>query len=220
MPSLSEAQVEEILLGKLTEMGYACISEPKIGPDSRQRERNSYGDVILRGRLEEAVSRINTDLPAEAQENAIRKVIQTESPSFVEENRRLHRLVTTGVEIEYYAEDGTLRPGIVHLIDYDDLDNNDWLAVNQFTVIEGSHNRRPDVVVFVNGLPLAVIELKKPGDEQATLESAYNQLQTYKNEIPSLFHTNAVLIISDGLFARIGSLTANKERFMRWRTLD
>ena len=122
--------------------------------------------------------------------------------------------------MEFYVEDGTIRGDKVRLIDFDDPSANDWLAVDQFTVIEHGNNRRPDVVVFVNGLPLGVIELKNPGTESATLTGAYNQLQTYKSQIPSLFRTNAVLVTSDGLMARIGSLTANEERFMPWRTTD
>jgi len=147
-------------------------------------------------------------------------VRQTETPSFIEENRRLHRYLVEGVPIEVAREDGSMGGDAARLIDFDDIEANDWLAVNQFTVIEREHNRRPDVVLFVNGLPLAVIELKNPGDENATLEGAFNQLQTYKDEIPSLFRTNAVLLTSDGLQARLGSLTANLERFMPWRTVD
>ena len=147
-------------------------------------------------------------------------MLATVAPSLIEENRRLHGLLTEGVKIEYTRDDGTLRGGRVWLIDVDHPDHNDWLAVQQFTVIEAGHQRRADVVLFVNGLPLVVLELKSPSSEQATLHTAYQQFQTYKAEIPSLFRTNAALIISDGQMARIGSLTANAERFMRWRTID
>ncbi|MBF0401152.1 MAG: type I restriction endonuclease subunit R, partial [Magnetococcales bacterium] len=220
MAVLSEAEVEEILLGSLVALGYARTMDVEIGPDGHRPERESYGEVLLIPRLRAAVTQLNASLPEEAREDAIRKVIQTECPSLLEENRRLQRLITEGVDVEFYAEDGTLRGDKVRLIDFDDPAANDWLAVNQFTVIEGSHKRRPDVVLFVNGLPLAVIELKKPGGEQATLEAACNQLQTYKAQIPSLFRTNTVLVTSDGLTARLGSLTANQERFMPWRTTD
>ena len=220
MAFLSEAEVEEILLSKLAMLGYGRMLEAQIGPDGSKPERASYGDTLLMPRLRAAVDCLNPGLPSEAREDAIRKVIQTESPALLEENRRLHRLITEGVGVEYYAEDGTLRGDQAHLIDFENPDANDWLAVNQFTVIENSHTRRPDVVLFVNGLPLGVIELKRPGGEQATLESAYNQLQTYKAQIPSLFRTNAVLATSDGLTARLGSLTASQERFMPWRTTD
>lgn len=220
MSFLSEAEVEEILLTKLQSLGYQRANDAEIGPDGSVPERESHGEVLLMSRLRAAVARLNAFLPEEAREDALRKVIQTACPSLLEENRRLQRLITEGAEVEFYAEDGTLRGDQVRLIDFDDPAANDWLAVNQFTVIEGSHRRRPDVVLFVNGLPLAVIELKKPGGEQATLEAAHNQLQTYKAQIPSLFRTNAVLATSDGLTARLGSLTANQERFMPWRTTD
>lgn len=173
-----------------------------------------------------AIDRLNPAIPAEARHDALKKVIAAETPSLIEENRRLHRAIVEGIDVEYYAEDGTIRGDKVRLIDFTNPDANDWLALNQFTVIEvgatGSspYNRRPDVVVFVNGLPLGVIELKNPGYENTTLTGAHNQLQTYKTQIPSLFRTNAVLITSDGLTARIGSLTANEERFMPWRTTD
>ena len=145
---------------------------------------------------------------------------QTETPSLIEENRRLHRYLIEGVPVEIAREDGSIGGDVARLIDFDNVDANDWLAVNQYTVVEHSHNRRPDVVLFVNGLPLAVIELKNPGDENATLEGAFNQLQTYKDQITSLFSANTVLVTSDGLHARLGSLTANPERFMPWRTVD
>ena len=173
-----------------------------------------------RKRLVAAIERLNPAIPAEARGDALRKVLATEKPSLVEENRRLHKLLVEGVDVEFYTEDGTIRGDKVRLIDFDDLSANDWLATGQFTVIEGSVNRRPDVVVFVNGLPVGVIELKAPGGENATLAGAHNQLQTYKSQIPSLFRTNAVLVTSDGVTARVGSLTADQERFMPWRTTD
>ena len=159
-------------------------------------------------------------MPVETLEEVLRKVQQTETPSLIEENRRLHRYLFEGVPVEVAREDGSIGGDVARLIDFHDMDANDWLAVNQYTVVEHSHNRRPDVVLFVNGLPLAVIELKNPGDESATLEGAFNQLQTYKDQIQSLFRTNAVLVTSDGLYARVGSLTANPERFMPWRAVD
>lgn len=146
-------------------------------------------------------------------------MIAAELPSLIEENRRLHRLMVEGVPVEYRAEDGTIRGDAVRLIDRAD-GSNDWLAISQFTVAENGHNRRPDVVVFLNGLPVAVIEVKKPGAEAASLEAAHNQLQTYKKQIPSLIRTNALLVTTDGIGARVGSLTANEKRFMPWRTTD
>jgi len=220
MAFLSEADVEQALLDQLCTLDYNIEREEDIGPDGRRPERESYDEVVLKKRFEDAVARLNPGLPWEARQDAIRKVMQSELPSLLEENRRLHKLMTEGVDVEYYAEDGTLTAGKVRLIDFDDPANNDWLAVRQFTVIAGQIKRRPDVVVFVNGLPLAVIELKAPGGENATLAGAFNQLQTYKQQIPALFNTNALLVISDGIAARVGSLSADFERFMPWRTTD
>ena len=220
MSAIAEAEVEDAALGWLAGLGYAVLRGPEIGPDGPAAERDSHGEVLLAGRLREALARLNPHLPAEALEEALRKLRQVETPSLIEENRRLHRYLVEGVPVELTREDGSIGGDAARLIDFADAEANDWLAVNQFTVIEGQNTRRADIVLFVNGLPLAVIELKNPGDENATLEGAFNQLQTYKSEIPSLFRTNAVLATSDGLQARLGSLTASPERFMPWRTVD
>ena len=220
MAKIDENEVEDAALEWLAELGYAVAHGPDIGPEGLTSERSSYGEVLLTSRLRKALSRLNPHLPAETLEDVLRKVRQAETPSLIEENRRLHRYLIEGVPVEVTREDGGIGGDTARLIDFTDADSNDWLAVNQFTVIEGQNNRRPDVVLFVNGLPLAVIELKNPGDENATLEGAFNQLQTYKDEIPSLFRTTAALMTSDGLQARLGSLTANLERFMPWRTVD
>jgi type I restriction enzyme, R subunit len=214
MAFMSEAALEQMLVDQLGTLGYSIAAEEVIGPDGSHPERESHDQVILTRRLTEAVARINPNVPDEARADAVRKLTQTEFPTLLEENRRIHKLLTEGVDVEYYDRDGTLKAGKVNLIDFHNLDNNDWLAVNQFVVIAGTYNRRPDVVVFVNGLPVAVIELKAPGSDNATVVSAFNQLQTYKSQIPALFTTNAVLITSDGLTARIGSLSADIERFM------
>lgn len=218
--SFSESHVEEAAFSYLQALGYAVLHGNHIAPDGPAPERQSYGDVFLVGRLAAAIDRLNPSLPASAREDALRKLTQTETPSLVEENRRIHRLLTEGVAVQFHGDDGVIKSDVVRIIDRDNPDNNDWLAVNQFTIIEQGRNRRPDIVVFVNGLPLAVIELKHPGAEAATLAGAFNQLQTYKNQLPSLFRTNAVLVTSDGLNARVGSLTADLERFMPWRTVD
>ena len=220
MAKISESEVEDAALEWLAGLGYAVVHGPDIGPEGPEQERVSYDKALLAGRLRRALARLNPHLPAETLEEVLRKVRQTETPSLIEENRRLHRYLVEGVPVELAREDGSIGGDTARLIDFAEADSNDWLAVNQFTVIEGQNNRRPDVVLFVNGLPLAVIELKNPGDENATLEGAFNQLQTYKNEIPSLFRPNAALMTSDGLQARLGSLTANLERFMPWRTVD
>jgi len=218
MAFLSEAAVEQALLEQLRRLGYAIVSDNTIGPDGSAPERESHDVVILQKRLEEAVLRLNPRLPLEARMDATRKLIQSELPSLLEENRRIHKLLTEGVDVEYYAEDGVLTAGKVSLLDFDRPENNDWLAVQQFVIISGQYKRRPDVVVFVNGLPLAVVELKAPGSAGANLVGAFNQLQTYKQQISALFHTNVVLVTSDGIAARIGSLSADLERFMPWRT--
>jgi type I restriction enzyme R subunit len=220
MAFITEAQVEEMLLVQLEGMGYAHATDAILGPDGSAPEREAYSDIVLLARLQSAIDRLNPHIPHEARHDALKKVIATETPSLVEENRRLHKAIIDGIDVEFYAEDGTIRGDKVSLVDFVDPDANDWLAVNQFTVIENGSKRRPDVVIFVNGLPLGVIELKNPGHENAHLTAAYNQLQTYKTQIGSLFRTNAVLVTSDGLSARIGSLTANEERFMPWRTTD
>jgi type I restriction enzyme R subunit len=220
MAYLSEAAIEQLVLDQLAALGYALVTDAEMGPDGKAPEREAYADVILLKRLTAAIERLNPTIPAEARGDALRKVLATEKPSLVEENRRLHKLMVEGVDVEFYSEDGTIRGDKVRLVDFDDLAANDWLATGQFTVIQGSVNRRPDIVVFINGLPLGVIELKAPGGENATLAGAHNQLQTYKAQIPSLFRTNAVLVTSDGITARVGSLTADQERFMPWRTTD
>ena len=217
---LSEATVEEAGLEWFRDLGYETRFGTEIAPDGPRPERANFGEVLLRGRLRAALARLNPQLPETAREEALARFQQVETPSLVEENRRLHRMIVDGLDVEVARGDSTIAGDKAWLVDFDDPDNNDWLAVNQFTVIENKNNRRPDVVVFVNGLPLGVIELKSPGDEDATLGGAFNQLQTYKQEIPSLFRTNAVLVTSDGLEARLGSLTANTEWFLPWRTVD
>jgi|CXWL01.1.fsa_nt_gi type I restriction enzyme R subunit len=220
MAFLSESALELAVLSQLIALGYAVSGDGAIGPDSKSPEREAYADVILTKRLSAAIERLNPAIPLEARGDALRKVLAVERPSLIEENRRLHRLIVEGVDVEFYAEDGTIRGDKVRLIDFEDVAANDWLATAQFPVVAGRVNRRPDVVVFVNGLALAVIELKAPGAEAATLTGAFNQLQTYKSQIPALFRTNAVLVTSDGITARVGSLTADQERFMPWRTTD
>lgn len=215
----AESHVEEAALAWLEELGYDKANGLDIGPDGDHHERANYAEVILLERLRAAIAKFNPTLTAETRAEVLAKVMQTETPSLIEENRRLHRYMVEGVPIEVRRADSSIGGEQARLIDFDDPDANDWLAVNQYTVIENKANRRPDVVIFVNGLPLGVIELKNPGDENATLDGAFNQLQTYKAQITSLFRTNAALVVSDGIAARIGSLTADRERFMPWRTV-
>jgi type I restriction enzyme R subunit len=215
----AESHVEEAALAWLSELGYVTANGLDIGPDGDKSERANYGDVLLVERLRAAIAKLNPTLNAETRAEVLAKLMQAATPSLVEENRRLHRYMIEGVPVEVRRADGSISGEQARLIDFNDPDANDWLAVNQYTVIENKANRRPDVVIFVNGMPLGVVELKNPGDENATLDGAFNQLQTYKSQITSLFRTNAVLVISDGIAARIGSLTADRERFMPWRTV-
>jgi type I restriction enzyme, R subunit len=218
--SLNEAVVEAAALGWLSELGYGVAQGPHLAPGEPAAERYSFGDVVLVGRLRAAIQRLNPAIPDDAREEALRKVLRVATPSLVQTNRAFHRMLRDGVPVEYRRADGSVAGDDARLVDFGDFAANDWLAVNQYAVIEGQHNRRPDIVVFVNGLPLGLVELKNAADEGATIWSAYSQLQTYKGEIPSLLQYNAVLVVSDGLQARIGSLTANQEWFKVWRTID
>ena len=218
--SLNESTVEDATQSWFGELGYTVRHGPHLAPGEPAAERDSFGDVVLVARLREAIRRLNPAIPDEAREDAHRKVLRVATPSLNQTNRAFHQMLRDGVAVEYPRPDGSIAGDHVRLVDFGDVRANDWQAVNQFTVIEGQHNRRPDIVVFVNGLPVGVIELKNAADEDATIWSACAQLQTYKAEIPSLLQYNAVLVVSDGLQARIGSLTANQEWFKVWRTID
>lgn len=218
---LDESQAELVAVGYFRDLGYDYAFGPDIAPDGERPERGNYGQVVLLGRLRAALLRINPDVPGEAIEDAIRKVTRPESPSLVANNRAFHRLLVEGVDVSW-MEDGRERHGKVWLVQRNParLDDNEFLVVNQFTVIEDRRNRRPDVVVFLNGLPVSVIELKNPADETTTIRHAFNQIQTYKADIPSLFTFNEIVAISDGFAAKLGTLTAGWDRFSPWRTVD
>jgi len=219
--NFSESIVEDATLGWVESLGYSVLHGPDIaaGEPAAERSDPNYRDAVLEGRLRQALVHLNPDLPPEALEDAYRKLTRTDAPSLLERNRAVHRMLVDGVTVEYRRKDGSIAGAQAKLIDFDKSDNNDWLAINQFTVAEGQHTRRPDVVLFVNGLPLAVIELKNPADENATIWSAWQQFQTYQTQIPSLFTTNAALVVSDGMEARIGAVGAGKEWFKPWRTI-
>ena len=221
MTSFTESIVEDAALAWLGDLGYAVLYGPDIAGGELRAERNGadFRDVVLENRLRNALARLNPGLPAEALEDAFRKVMRTGAPALIERNRAVHRMLVKGIAVEYRRADGSIAGDQARVIDFDIPDNNDWLAVNQFTVAEGQHVRRPDIVLFVNGLPLAVIELKNPADENATVWMAYKQLQTYQAEIPALFATNEALVVSDGTLARIGALGAGREWFKPWRTI-
>ena len=219
MTGFTESTVEDAALVWLESLGWSVAQGPDIAPDTPGAERTDYDKVVLERRLHEALDRLNPDLPTEALDDAFRKLLHPAGSTLEARNRAFHRMLVDGVTIEYRAGDGAIRGAQARTIDFDDPNNNDWLAVNQFTVIENKHERRPDMVLFVNGLPLAVIELKNPSDENATIWSAWQQLQTYKAELPALFTMNAVLAVSDGVQARVGTLTAGREWFKPWRTI-
>ena len=220
MTTLTESGVEQVALEWLANIGWQVAHGPDIAPETPRAERTDYGQVVLARRLRDALVRLNPHLPTEALEDAFRKLTRPEGATLEARNRAFHRMLVEGVTVEYQAEAGAIRGAQVQVIDFDDPASNDWLSVNQFTVTENQHNRRPDVVMFVNGLPLGIIELKNPADEDATLWTAWQQLQTYKAELPGLFAMNEMLMVSDGVQARIGTLTAGREWFKPWRTIS
>jgi type I restriction enzyme, R subunit len=215
---MTEDKIEQEALKILVNLGWTVLHGPEIGPDG-SAERN-YTDAALTRRLDAAVLRINPDIPAMAQAEAIKRVLRTVEPNLLLDNRDFHNLLVNGVNVEYRDDNGEVRSNIVQLVDAKNLENNEFVAVNQYTMMQDDFHRRPDVVLFVNGLPLAVIELKDPSSEKASLKSAYNQLQTYKAEIPALFRFNELLIISDGIDAEVGTLSSDYERFTPWKTID
>ena len=217
---VTESVIEQAALAWIESLGWAIAHGPDIAPEMPGAERDNYGQVVLEGRLRDALDRLNPGLPAEARDDAFRKLTRPEGPTLEARNRFFHRLLVDGVTVEYRTGNGTIRGAQADVIDFDGPEGNDWLAVNQFTVTENNHTRRPDVVLFVNGLPLGVIELKNAADEDATIWTAWRQLQTYKAELPTLFTMNELLMVSDGTQARVGTLTAGREWFKPWRTIS
>ena len=219
MTGITEAVAEEAALEWLRESGWQTAYGPDIGPEGPSAERDDFGQVVLERRLRDALASLNPDLPADAIESAYRKLTRPEGSTLAARNHAFHRMLVWGVEVEYRTSEGAIRGAQAQVVDFDRPSANDWLAVNQFTVTENKHTHRPDVVLFVNGLPLGVIELKNPADEDATIWDAWQQLQTYKERLPSLFALNELLIVSDGAIARAGTLTAGREWFKPWRTI-
>jgi len=220
MSFFTESIVEAAALDWLGKLEYTAKNGLEIAPGELYAERKVYNQVILEDRLHQGLTRLNPDLPVEAIEDAFRKILRSEGPTLEIRNRAFYRMLVDGVTVEYRRPDGTIGGAQARVIDFDDPENNDWLAVNQFTVLENKHTRRPDVVISINGLPLAVIELKNAADENATIWTAFQQLQTYQQEIPSLFAYNAALVVSDGIQARIGMVGAGREWFKPWRTIE
>jgi len=216
---ITESEIEKFAIELLEHQGYQYIYAPDIAPDSDTPERDRFEDVLLLERLRKAVGRINPSIPADAREDAIRQVQRLNSPELISNNEAFHRMLTEGINVSY-RKGGADRGDLVWLVDFNDPENNDFLVANQFTVVENDVNKRPDIILFVNGLPLVVIELKNPADENATVRSAFKQMQTYKQAIPSLFAYNGFKVISDGLEARSGALSAGFTRFMAWKSSD
>lgn len=218
MTIINESIVENTTLRQLANMGWQVIHGPDIAPDTTGAERNSYEQVTLERRLRDAIHRLNPDLPDAALNDAFRKVTILDGTTLEERNRTFHKMITDGITVEY-TDKGIVRGAQARIIDVNNPSNNDWLAVNQFSVKEGRNSRRPDIILFVNGLPLVIIELKSPTDSKATLKTARQQLLTYKKELPKLFSMNEILIVSDGIDARMGTLTAEWEWFKPWRII-
>ena len=216
---MTESQLEQETLAWLAELGYAVHFGPDIAHDGANPERSSYRQAVLPFRLREAIRRLNPDIPPAARDDALHRVLDLGVPAQLSANRAFHKLLVAGVPVQY-QRDGETVGDFVRLVDWADPSRNECWAVNQFTIKGPHHTRRPDIVLFVNGLPLVLIELKNPADEAADIWKAYDQIQTYKEQIPDLFPYNGLLVISDGSEARLGSLSANAERFMQWRTID
>jgi type I restriction enzyme, R subunit len=218
MNSITENEIELIALDYLKNLGYFHILGTDISPDGEHPERQ-YTDVVLTTRLLDAIDKLNPAITQEAKDDALKKVLRTDSPNALINNENFHRYLTEGIDVEVRTADG-IRGEKVYIVDFEEPEQNEFLAVNQFTVIEGNQNKRPDLILFINGLPVVVIELKNAIDENATVKTAFSQLQTYKQAIPSLFHYNELLIVSDGWEAMSGTITSDWGRFMSWKTKD
>ena len=216
---MTEDQLEQEALGWLAEVGYTHVYGPDIAPDGAAPERADYRQVVLVDRLREAIARLNPAIPTVAREDALKQVLDLGVPSQLAANRQFHKLLVNGVPVQYQKAGETLGD-LVRLVDFAHVAANEWLAINQYSIKGPHHTRRPDIILFVNGLPLVLLELKNPADEAADIWKAFDQIQTYKEQIPDVFEYNELLVISDGSDARFGSLSANAERFMQWRTID
>ena len=216
---ISESDLEELFLDILSKTGYSVKFGPDISPGGPNKERE-YSEVVLRDRLILRLQIINPDIPKEAIGDAYRTIVKSESQDIISDNHSFHNLLVNGINVQYKKKDGSVKHDKVFMVDFNSLDNNEFLAVNQFTIMEEKHERRPDVVLFVNGIPLVLVELKNPADENATIWSAYSQIETYKNEIRSIFRFNEIVIISDGIETRSGTITSPKERFATWKTVN
>jgi type I restriction enzyme R subunit len=220
MSNFNEATVEDAALDYFREAGYATAWGPHLAPGEPGQERESFQDVILEGRLRASILRINAELDATLVEEAIKKLRRAESQNPIDENFRLHKLISQGIPLEHRGPDGQIRTTRVRIVDFERAEDNDWLAVNQFTIIEEGRNRRPDVIVFLNGLPVGLLELKNSADQNATLKNAWNQIQTYRTDVPSLFILNAITVLSDGVSSSMSSYTGAYEHYAPWKTIE
>ncbi len=216
---MTESDVEELFLGILSNIGYSIEFGPNISPGGKEQERE-YSDPILTDRLKERLQMINPEIPNEAIDEAIRIIRRNNSQDLISNNHDFHNLIVNGIDVQYRKRNGSIKHDKVFIFDFNNMENNEFLAVNQFTIIENRHERRPDIVLFVNGIPLILIELKNPEDENATIWSAYRQIQTYLAEIPSIFRFNELCIVSDGIDSRYGTITSPRERYSEWKTVD
>lgn len=217
---ITEDQLEQVCLEWFQANGYGYVSGYDFAPDGGAPERTDYHQIILQSRLLKQLEVINSSIPLPTLKQIAVQVSKAETPILIKNNKQAHQWLIEGIKVEYKDDQGEEKTDHVRLIDFDNVENNQFLVVNQFTIVGTKGNRRPDITVFINGLPMAVLELKNPADNNADIWKAYAQLQTYKDEIPDLFIFNEALVISDGITAKVGSLTANGERFMPWRVLD
>ena len=216
---MNESTIETFALGLLEKLGYQYIYGPSIAPDSESPERKSFEEVLLLDRLSSAILRINPDIRADVRAEAMKEIQRISSPELPVNNETFHRLLTEGIPVIEQV-DGQERGDMVWLIDFKNPENNEFVVANQYTIVENGQNKRPDILIFVNGIPLVVIELKNAVDERTTLKAAFRQIETYKATIPGLFTYNALVVISDGLEAKAGSISAGLSRFMTWKTID
>jgi len=221
MPKLCESEIEKMAIEELVDLGYTYLSGADIAPDAPSAERKSYSDVLLKGRLHDAITRLNPNLPESMVSDAVNKLSRIGSSNLIVDNETFHKMLVDGVPVEY-RKNGDIVGDYVKIVDFseDGTDNNEFLVVNQFTIVENNNNKRPDILLFINGIPMVLFELKNPADEDATIRKAYDQICTYKVTIPSLFTYNEICVISDGLEAKAGSLTAPLSRFSAWKTKD
>jgi type I restriction enzyme R subunit len=217
--TLNEADVEQIAINLFQELGYTHLYGLDIAPDSANPERDFYTDCHLQQRLINSLSYLNPLIPIGAIEDAAKKLTRSVSPTLIGQNHAIHRMLIDGIDVTYRKGDRIINDKVM-VIDFDKPEKNDWLIVNQFTIIENGNNRRPDLLVFLNGLPISIFELKNPAEEKADIWKAYSQIQTYKDQIPTLFGYNCLIALTDGIEARLGSLNADKERFSVWKTID